>query len=57
MKFCPVLLWKTCVSSRAWMSVPPPGGKGTRIRTVFSGHCWARAGPLMQHALIATTPA
>src|SRR5262245_23237653 len=43
MKFWPVLFWKATVSRRAWISVPPPGGNGTRMRTVLSGHCWAMA--------------
>jgi hypothetical protein len=41
MKFCPVLFWKAVESRRAWISVPPPGGNGTRMRTGLVGHCCA----------------
>src|SRR5436190_13628880 len=44
MKFCPMLFWNAELKSRAWMSVPPPGGKGTSMRTVLSGHCCANDG-------------
>src|SRR5688500_7529396 len=43
MKFCPMLFWNAFESSRAWISVPPPGGYGTTMRTDRSGHCWAWA--------------
>lgn len=43
MKFCPMSFWNATDSSRAWISVPPPGGNGTRIRTGLPGYCWAIA--------------
>ena len=33
--------WNSVESKRACISVPPPGGKGTKIRTFLSGHCCA----------------
>ena len=44
MKVCPVLFRNAADSRRAWMSVPPPGGNGTKIRTGLSGHCCATDG-------------
>src|SRR5688572_9697288 len=60
MKFCPMLFWNATESTRAWMSVPPPGGNGTRMRTDLSGHCCAETGrtqPIHAALMAATTAA
>ena len=40
-KLCPDVSVSLCATRRDRISVEPPGGNGTTIRTTFSGYSWA----------------
>src|SRR5689334_16163395 len=45
MKFWPWDSFSFCAAIRARMSVEPPAGNGTTIRTIFAGYSWAMTAP------------